>query len=110
MALTAASLPASVNSVFIAKPSLAIEAGIFMELAERLSLIGPATETEFKCPLSQFVLADALGLTAIHVNRVLRKLRELELLTVKKGRVHIHDLDGLRTLSGFQGGYLNSRR
>ena len=85
-------------------------AHFFMELAERLNLIGLATETEFKCPLSQFVLADALGLTAIHVNRVLRQLRELELLTVKKGRVHIHDLDGLRKLAGFQGGYLNSRR
>jgi DNA-binding transcriptional regulator LsrR (DeoR family) len=47
-----------------------------MELAERMSLIGEATETEFKCPLNQFVLADALGLTAIHVNRTLRQLRE----------------------------------
>jgi len=39
-------------------------AHFFMELAERLTLIGHATETEFKCPLSQFVIADALGLTA----------------------------------------------
>jgi CRP-like cAMP-binding protein len=85
-------------------------AHFFMEMAERLMLIGEATETEFKCPLSQFVLADALGLTAIHVNRVLRQLREQGLLTVRKGRVHIHDLDGLRKLAGFQGGYLNSRR
>jgi CRP-like cAMP-binding protein len=78
-------------------------------LGERLSLIGEATETEFKCPLSQFVIADALGLTAIHVNRVLRQLREQELLTVRKGRVRIHDLARLRMLSGFQDGYLNSR-
>jgi CRP-like cAMP-binding protein len=84
-------------------------AHLFMELAERLSLIGLATEAEFKCPLTQFVLADALGLTAIHVNRVLRQLRERKLLTVGKGRVHIHDLDKLRKLAGFQGGYLNSR-
>ena len=40
-------------------------AHFFMELAERLTLVGLATETEFKCPLSQFVIADALGLTAI---------------------------------------------
>jgi biotin operon repressor len=79
------------------------------ELAERLSLVGLATMAEFKCPLSQFVLADALGLTAIHVNRVLRQLRELGLLTLHKGRVKIHDLNGLRKLAGFQGGYLNSR-
>jgi CRP-like cAMP-binding protein len=84
-------------------------AHFFMELAERLSLVGLATETTFKCPLTQFVLADALGLTAIHVNRVLRELRERGLLTMKKGEVHIHDLAGLRKLAGFQGGYLNAR-
>ncbi len=61
-------------------------AHFFMELAERLSLVGLATEAEFKCPLSQFVLADALGLTAIHVNRVLRQLRERELAHPAKGQ------------------------
>jgi CRP-like cAMP-binding protein len=84
-------------------------AHFFLELAERLRLVGLATETEFKCPLSQFVLADALGLTAIHVNRVLRQLREQDLLTLRKGGVRIHDLDRLRRLAGFQGDYLNSR-
>jgi CRP-like cAMP-binding protein len=84
-------------------------AHFFMELAERLSLVGLATEAEFKCPLSQYVLADALGLTAIHINRVLRQLREQELLTLRKGSVQIHDLNRLRKLAGFRGGYLNSR-
>ena len=84
-------------------------AHFFMELAERLILVGEATETEFKCPLSQFVLADALGLTAIHINRTLRQLRERQLLTLRRGSVIIHDLDALRKLAGFQGGYLNSR-
>jgi CRP-like cAMP-binding protein len=90
------------------RSALARTAHFFMELAERLSLIGMATETEFKCPLSQFILADALGLTAIHVNRTLRQLRERKLLTVRKGGVTIHDLAALRKLAGFQGGYLNS--
>jgi CRP-like cAMP-binding protein len=84
-------------------------AHFFMELAERLSLVGLAKKTEFTCPLSQYVIADALGLTAIHVNRVLRQLREQKLLTIRKGKVHIHDLNKLRKLAGFQGGYLNSR-
>jgi CRP-like cAMP-binding protein len=84
-------------------------AHFFMELAERLGLIGLATETEFKCPLSQFVLADALGLTAIHVNRVLRQLREQGFLTLRKRSVRIHDLNRLRKLAGYQGGYLNAR-
>jgi len=84
-------------------------AHFFMELAERLNLVGLASEAEFDCPLSQFVLADALGLTAIHVNRVLRQLRERDLLTLQKGIVKIHDLTGLRKLAEFEGGYLNSR-
>ena len=77
-------------------------AHFFLELAERLMLVGLATETEFKCPLSQYVIADALGLSAIHVNRVLRELRELDLLTVKTGAVIIHDLVGLRKLAGYR--------
>ena len=84
-------------------------AHFFMELTERLSLIGLASEAEYRCPLNQFVLADALGLTAVHVNRVLRKLRELDLLTLRRGSVRIHDLNRLRELAGYQGGYLNSR-
>ncbi len=83
-------------------------AHFFMELAERLNLIGLATTAAFECPLNQYVLADALGLSAIHVNRVLRQLRERGLITVNRGTVIIHDLKGLRSLSGFRGGYLNS--
>jgi len=64
-------------------------AHFFMELAERLTLIGQATATEFRCPLSQYVLADALGLSAIHVNRVLRQLRERDLLTIRGSKVTI---------------------
>jgi len=76
-------------------------AHFFMELAERLTLVGLATSTEFKCPLNQYVLADALGLSAIHVNRVLRQLRERDLMTVKSGKVIIHDLSGLCALAGY---------
>jgi CRP-like cAMP-binding protein len=77
-------------------------AQIFLELAERPSLIGLVKEGEFRCPLSLFVLADALGLSAIHVSRVVRQLGERELLTFRKGIVKIHDLYGLRKLAGFQ--------
>jgi CRP-like cAMP-binding protein len=79
----------------------------FMELAERLKLVGLSAEAEFECPLTQYVLADALGLSPIHVNRVLRQLRELDLLTAQHGTVKIHDLPGLRKLSGFQNGDLH---
>ena len=82
-------------------------AHFFIELVERMLLVGLSNETRFECPLTQKVLADALGLTAIHVNRVLKQLRELNLITMQHGSVIIHDLLGLRKLSGFQGGYLH---
>jgi CRP-like cAMP-binding protein len=84
-------------------------AHFFMELAERLSMISLASTAEFECPLNQFVLADALGLTAIHINRILRQLRDDELVTFRDGCVRIHDLDRLRKTAGFCDGYLNSR-
>jgi CRP-like cAMP-binding protein len=76
-------------------------AHFFMELAERLTLVGLATETQLNCPLNQYDMADALGLSAIHVNRVLRQLREQNLLTVRSSRVIILDTDNLRKLSGY---------
>ena len=60
---------------------------------------GSARSSGFACPLNQYLLADALGLTAIHVNRILRQLRERGLLTFREGSVAFHDLAGLRTLA-----------
>jgi CRP-like cAMP-binding protein len=77
-------------------------AHFFLELAERLTLVGLATKTQFKHPLNQKIVADALGLTDIHVNRVLRQLREQNLLTLREGKVSIHDLSGLRKLAGYR--------
>lgn len=77
-------------------------AHFFMELADRLMLVGLSTETEFQCPLHQYELADSLGLTAIHINRVLRVLRERGLVSMKSGTVIIHDLQSLSKLAHYQ--------
>ena len=77
-------------------------AHFFLELSERLRLVGLATDNEFACPLNQYVLADALGLSAIHVNRVLRQLRERKLLTLKDRKVTVLDMRKLKALAGFQ--------
>lgn len=62
---------------------------------------------EFRCPLSKTVLAEALGLTPIHVNRVLWQPREDGLMTSRDGRVRIHDRKVMKDISGFRGGYLD---
>ncbi|MCF7702307.1 helix-turn-helix domain-containing protein [Loktanella sp. M215] len=48
-----------------------------------------------------------LGLTSVHVNRTLRKLREAGLVTMREGRVEIMDLDGLVKLAEFDPAYLD---
>jgi CRP-like cAMP-binding protein len=82
--------------------SLQRTAYFLLELYDRLKLVGLATGNEFACPLSQHVLGDALGLSAIHVNRVLRQLRERGLLTFKDRLITIHDAKALKTLAGYE--------
>ncbi len=82
-------------------------AHFLLELGARLKLVGLATKDGFDCPLSQYMLADALGLTAVHVNRVLRQLREDGLLTFKKGQVIFHDIERLAVAVDFDRAYLD---
>jgi CRP-like cAMP-binding protein len=82
-------------------------AHFFLELGRRLQLVGMASDTKYECPLNQYLLADALGLTAIHVNRVLRQLRERGLITLRAHHVVIDDVRGLMKLAGFDDAYLD---
>jgi CRP-like cAMP-binding protein len=78
-----------------------------LEFGARLMLVGLGTKEGYNCPLSQYMLADALGLSAVHVNRVLRQLREMGLLTFQKGHVTIEDFDALVALADFDKAYLD---
>jgi len=89
------------------RSALARTAHFFIEIGLRLELVGLGSKAGYACPLNQYLLADALGLTAIHVNRVLRQLRERELMTFRDGEVVFHDLTRLRRLAGHHGGYLD---
>ncbi|MDB5641432.1 MAG: family transcriptional regulator [Hyphomicrobiales bacterium] len=76
-------------------------AHFLLELNDRLQLVGLASNHSFACPLNQYVLADALGLSTIHVNRVLRLLRERGLVTLKNQMVVIQDMAGMKALAGY---------
>jgi CRP-like cAMP-binding protein len=78
-----------------------------LELHERLSRVGLAEADGFRCPLSQPLVADALGLTAIHLNRVLRDLRTRNLLVFRTGAVHLPDRRRLADLCGYDPAYLD---
>ena len=82
-------------------------AHFLLELGARLKLVQLSTPLGYACPLTQNMLADAMGLTAIHVNRVLRELREDGLATFQHGMVTIHDFDGLVAFADFDKSYLD---
>lgn len=85
-------------------------AHFLLELGVRLSLVGMGSKKGYACPLTQYHLADALGLSAIHVNRVLRKLREDELVTFRDGFVTFNNYEGLVKLADFDPAYLDQKR
>jgi CRP-like cAMP-binding protein len=82
-------------------------AHFILELGARLKLVGLTTPDGYSCPLTQYMLADALGLSAVHVNRVLRELREDGLVTFHHGQVVYQDLEGLIAFAEFDRAYLD---
>jgi CRP-like cAMP-binding protein len=52
-------------------------------------------------PMTQEDLADAVGLTPIHVNRTLKQLREEGLISCGKGKISVLDEDGLKRVASF---------
>lgn len=81
-------------------------AHFILELGERVALVGLADAHGYHCPLRQEDFADALGLTAIHVNRSFRQLRERQLVDFSKRRLTIHDRATLAELAQFTDTYL----
>ncbi|MCU9850502.1 Crp/Fnr family transcriptional regulator [Defluviimonas sp. WL0024] len=82
-------------------------AHFLLELGVRLALVGMGSKAGYDCPLTQYHLADALGLSAVHVNRVLRQLREGGLVTFRDGHVTFDDYERLVALADFDPAYLD---
>lgn len=72
---------------------------LLTELALRLRRQGLA-RTSTELPLTQGVIADTLGLTAVHVNRTLAHLRTVGAVGYVNRRLHVLDLDRLRHEAG----------
>ena len=81
-------------------------ANFLCETDYRLRRAGQAQGDSFDLPLTQADLGDICGLTPIHVNRVLRDLREAGLCSLSDGRLTIHDREGLCRTGEFDPGYL----
>ncbi|MFS0770752.1 Crp/Fnr family transcriptional regulator [Sphingomonas sp. 1P08PE] len=81
-------------------------AHLICELHARLSAVGLVRDDRFALPLKQADLAEACGLTNVHVNRVLRSIREQDIMTIRGGEVTVHDLTRLRAIAQFDPSYL----
>lgn len=88
------------------RPAIPRTAHLVLELETRLAMRGNTTRGEFELPLTQAVLGDALGLSSVHLNRTIRRMREDELLIFSWGRMVILDRLQLVRIAEFDARYL----
>lgn len=79
---------------------------LLLELAYRARHMPKPNLDGYSCPLRQADIGDAVGLSTVHVNRVLKDMRLSGLLWVRNGVVEFPDRDRLSDLVGFDAGYL----
>jgi CRP-like cAMP-binding protein len=72
-----------------------------LEVRERLILAGLGSENSFPMPLTQELLADALGLTSVHVNRTLQTMRREGLIDLRGGALRLLDSQRLAQMVDF---------
>jgi CRP-like cAMP-binding protein len=82
-------------------------AHLVCEIAIRLQTVDLSDGMTFVLPLTQSDLADSLGLSLVHVNRIVRKLREGGFVQWRGFDVEILDKPRLTKLAGFDPGYLH---
>jgi len=83
---------------------------LMCELYLRMRNVGLAADHSFELPLTQEEIADALGLTPVHVNRTLQRMRSEGLLSLKRSALTIRDYGRLQVASGFNPNYLHLER
>lgn len=89
------------------RPSDQRLAHFFCELLMRLQTVGLADENSYPLPLTQEALADTLGISTVHVNRVLQQLREDGLVVFRDHRLIIPSVEQLKEFAGFDSNYLH---
>jgi CRP-like cAMP-binding protein len=82
-------------------------AHLLCEIYSRLVAIGNAGDNQFNLPITQAALADAVGISTVHVNRVLQELRQGDYLSWDGGMLRIIDWDRLKDLAKFDDHYLH---
>ncbi len=92
------------------RSAIARIAHLLCELFVRLQIVELTNKNSYDFPLTQTELAECLGLTPVHVNRMLQELRGRELITIEGRRVTLLDRDALEALAEFNPNYLYLER
>ena len=85
-------------------------AHLFCELYLKLQAMGLAENYRCRLPIAQLDLGDALGLTSVHVNRVLRDMRDQTLIALHAHTLVIEAWEELVRIAQFDPTYLNLER
>jgi CRP-like cAMP-binding protein len=80
---------------------------LLCELVWRQRAVGISEDHAIRLPLTQLDIADTLGLTAVHVNRVLQGFRREGLITLVQRRLQLHDVRTLQDLAALTQDYLH---
>jgi CRP-like cAMP-binding protein len=89
------------------RDSLERIAHLICEMLIRYRVIGETTDDSFPFPLTQEELADATGMTPVHVNRVLQQLRALRLIELTGKVLTVLDPKALQQVAKFDSSYLH---
>jgi CRP-like cAMP-binding protein len=82
-------------------------AHVLCEFAVRLEVRGLMSFNGFELPMTQEQLADATGLTSVHVNRVLKGLEADGLISRRRRHIHFPDWRALQDVGDFSRNYLH---
>jgi CRP-like cAMP-binding protein len=85
-------------------------AHLFCEIFERLRPVGLIDGNSCNFPVTQMDLADATGLSVVHLNRTLQELRASGLIVLRERTLTINNLDALKDVARFSPNYLSKYR
>jgi CRP-like cAMP-binding protein len=89
------------------RPAASRLAHVVLELRTRLIVTGRARRDSFEMPLTQEQIGEALGITPVHANRIVKQLRDEKIVDISRGRVMVLDETRLEEIAQFDDRYLH---
>ena len=89
------------------RPAPSRLAHTLVEFRRRLASSGRAAGDTFEMPLTQEQISEALGITPVHANRIIRQLRDDKIVEISRGRVAVLDEAKLAEFAQFDDRYLH---